>query len=298
MNLPELVEEYVKNLDATTADQHRVVVSLLERCFGQVPALAELFDRASCATFHHWLQTEPYAHRFGKPLYRSPATVNQKMGVVLSWWEDAFAEGQTDARPPSARGRGKLRLKTPKRSPRAWTEEQFRDILRHIQAAPERTEWNRHHLEALLQTIYYTGARITGVLACTLDHLSDSYVYLPAEDSKTDEEKPCQVPEWLVERLQSLYREPGDDRVFPVPFTVPTLRSHLKRVLTAAGLPAGRRDLFHKIRRTSGTAVAKGGGLPAAQEHLGHSDPATTLAYVDQTQTETDKLKWLADLRR
>ena len=57
-------------------------------------------------------------------------------------------------------------------------------------------------------------------------------------------------------------------------------------------------NLFHKIRRTSGTAVAKASGsLAAAQAHLGHSDPATTLAYVDPTQTETDKLKWLTDLR-
>jgi integrase len=297
MNLPDLVEDYVKNLDDTTAAQHAVVVSLLEKCFGHVPTLAELFDRAACAKFQHWLQTEPHAYRFGKPAYRSPATVNQKMSVVLSWWEEAFAEGHTDARLPSARGREKLRLKTPKRSPRAWTEEQFREILRHIKAAPECTEWNRHHLEALLQTVYYTGARITGLLACRLAHLNENYLYLPAEDSKTDEEKPCQIPTWLVDRLRSLYREPGDDRLFPLPFTVPTLRGHLKRVLTAAGLPAGRRDLFHKIRRTSGTAVFKTAGIGAAQQHLGHSDPATTLAYVDPTQTETDKLKWLADLR-
>ena len=149
-----------------------------------------------------------------------------------------------------------------------------------------------------MQTVYYTGARITGLLACRLMHLSDCYLYLPAEDSKTDEEKPCQVPVWLIDRLRALYRKPEDDRLFPLPFTVPTLRGHLKRVLTAAGLPAGRRDLFHKIRKTSGTAVAKASGsLAAAQQHLGHKDPATTLAYVDPTQTETDKLKWLTDLR-
>jgi integrase len=219
------------------------------------------------------------------------------VGVVLSWWEDAFSEGHTDARPPSARGRSKLRLKTPKRSPRAWTEAQFREILLHVKAAPECVEWNRHHLEALVQTVYYTGARITGLLACGLEHLADGYVYLPAESSKTDEEKPCQVPAWLIDRLLRLHRPVGDTRLFPLPFTVSTLRAHLKRVLTAAGLPAGRRDLFHKIRRTSGTAVAKIAGMAAAQEHLGHSDPATTLAYVDKTQTETNKLNWLADLR-
>lgn len=38
--------------------------------------------------------------------------------------------------------------------------------------------------------------------------------------------------------------------------------------------------------------------LVAPQQHLGHSDPATTLAYVDPTQTETDKLKWFTDLRK
>ena len=149
MNLNDFVKDYVVNLDDTTAAQHAVVVSLLERCFGHVPTLEELFDRASCAKFRHWLQTEPYGFKFGQPKYRSPATVNQKLSAVLSWWEDAFAEGHTDARPPSARVRGKLRLKTPKRSPRAWTEQQFRDILRHIKAAPECAEWNRHHLEAL-----------------------------------------------------------------------------------------------------------------------------------------------------
>src|SRR5579863_2073619 len=166
MNLSDLVQDYVVNLDDTTAAQHAVVVSLLERCFGHVPTLAELFDRESCAKFQRWLQTEPHGYWLGKPQYRTPATVNQKMSAVLSWWEDAFAEGHTDARPPSSRVRGNLRLKTPKRTPRAWTEQQFRDILRQIQAAPECTEWNRHHLEVLLQTVYYTGARITALLAC------------------------------------------------------------------------------------------------------------------------------------
>jgi hypothetical protein len=176
-----------------------------------VPALA--------ASGTAWLQI---------PQYRSPATVNQKLAVVLAWWEDAFAEGHTDARPPSARMRDKLRLKTPKRSPRAWTEKQFKNNLRHVKAAPERSEWNRNHLEALLQTVYYTGALINGLLACTLMHLGDSHLYLQAEYSKTDEEKPCQLPAWLIERLRSLYREPEDVRLFPLPFTVSTLRGHLK----------------------------------------------------------------------
>jgi hypothetical protein len=38
--------------------------------------------------------------------------------------------------------------------------------------------------------------------------------------------------------------------------------------------------------------------MAAAQEYLGHSDPATTLAYVDKTQTEVDNRHWLADLRK
>ena len=69
-------------------------------------------------------------------------------------------------------------------------------------------------------------------------------------------------------------------------------------MLTATGLPAGRRDLFHKIRRTSGRAVAKAGGMAAAQEHLGHTDPATTKAYIDPTQCERNRLQWLPDLRQ
>jgi hypothetical protein len=38
--------------------------------------------------------------------------------------------------------------------------------------------------------------------------------------------------------------------------------------------------------------------MEAAREHLGHSTVASTLAYVDRTQTEPNKLQWLPDLRK
>src|SRR5476651_1086279 len=90
MNLPDLVQQYTANLDITTAGKHTVVLSLIERCFGGVPELSEIFDRDALAKFHHWLRTDPYAWRFERPMFRSPATVNQKLGVLFSWWEDAF----------------------------------------------------------------------------------------------------------------------------------------------------------------------------------------------------------------
>jgi integrase len=58
----------------------------------------------------------------------------------------------------------------------------------------------------------------------------------------------------------------------------------MRRIVESAGLPAGRRDLFHKVRRTSATAVANKLGRAAAQDHLGHSAMSVTKVYLDPSK--------------
>jgi integrase len=60
------------------------------------------------------------------------------------------------------------------------------------------------------------------------------------------------------------------------------LRQSYRQILEAAGLPHGSKDLFHKLRRTSGTYLARATDELTAQLHLGHSHVSVTRrSYID-----------------
>jgi len=55
-----------------------------------------------------------------------------------------------------------------------------------------------------------------------------------------------------------------------------------KKILQAANLPCGRRDLFHRLRRTSATHLAAVAGIEAAEQHLDHRTPGLARStYID-----------------
>lgn len=65
------------------------------------------------------------------------------------------------------------------------------------------------------------------------------------------------------------------------------LRKRYKKILRRAGLPATRRDLFHRLRRTTATQLYNAtGGIEAAQRHLGHSDQKVTQRYIDWSKVD------------
>ena len=55
------------------------------------------------------------------------------------------------------------------------------------------------------------------------------------------------------------------------------------QILKAAELPVGRRNMFHKLRRTSATQCEIAFGHGSAQRHLGHSSPEMTQHYLDHS---------------
>ena len=62
------------------------------------------------------------------------------------------------------------------------------------------------------------------------------------------------------------------------------LRPQYREILRRAGLSAGSRDLFHKLRRTCATQLTNVADEKAAQKQLGHSDVGTTRGYIDPTK--------------
>lgn len=255
-------------LDPTTEEQYRVVCRLVER-WGECANVAELFRRESLFAFRNWLMTD-----------RAPSTVKVKLGILRTLWLHCCDQGWLTVQPP--RGR-RINPPIPRRLPDAWTPAQFDAILKHVSAAPVCGHWTPEHWRDLLETLWHTGARITALLACRLDALNGEWLTLDADDDKTLVEKRKRLPASLCERLRRSARP--DSRLFGFPRSLPTLRRHYRLILLAAGLPAGRRDLLHKVRRTSATIVAAQSGLEAACAHLGHSDSRMTRAnYVDPTQ--------------
>ena len=73
-------------------------------------------------------------------------------------------------------------------------------------------------------------------------------------------------------RLKQAKLFPGNPR---------SIRRTYDKILDGAGLPASRRDKFHKLRRTVASHIAAEKGLHAASEYLGHQSILTTKRYVD-----------------
>jgi hypothetical protein len=57
--------------------------------------------------------------------------------------------------------------------------------------------------------------------------------------------------------------------------------SHLNAILVRAGLPHGRGDKFHKIRKTTASQICKAAGLDAASRQSGHSGADVSRRYID-----------------
>lgn len=70
-----------------------------------------------------------------------------------------------------------------------------------------------------------------------------------------------------------------EDEVFPWPRQRSYVWKRLEIILQRAGLPAGRKDKFHRIRKTTASYFEAAGGN--AQKLLDHADAATTRKYLD-----------------
>lgn len=255
-------------LDESSIGQYQVFCNLIRK-WGKYRTAEQLFRREAMFEFRDWVSKG-----------RSPSTVRAKLGIYRALWMFCCDECGHREGPP----RGKrINPPIPKRKPEAWTPEEFARILAHCNAAPELTRWKADNWRDLLLTLWYTGARINGLLACKVSDLEGNWLRLPADDDKTLQEHRKELPPDLAQRLLAAPRM--HDWLFDWPMSLLTLREHYKEILKAAGLPYGRRELLHKVRRSSATAVAAQSGIEAASRHLGHTSIGMTVAnYIDPRQ--------------
>jgi integrase len=260
---------------ASTNEQYRVCLNQLYRFCGHDPTLAELSAELVAGVMFQMTEQG-----------RSVATANKFRAHAMALWKFARRRKLVDEFEEVDR------LREPRRLPIAWTTEQMGQILRAAYESPGIVCGRPAGLWwfAIIHTVLDTGSRIGAIMQlrredCDLD---DGTVLLRAETQKqlADQLLPLRPSCVRVLRMLDSPRE----MLFTWPFdhcgaSFPTLNRHLRKLLKRAGLPHGRKDLWHKFRRTCASYIKAAGGDPTAQ--LGHSSAQVTAAYLDPHITQT-----------
>jgi integrase len=217
------------------------------------------------------------------------ATINGYRALLLALWNHAHRKRRVSDPPGYVQ-----KFKVPKRIPEAWSVEDMNLILQtagqvrgRVCGVPAGDWWT-----ALILVLYETGLRINAAISIAIAdlNLESRWLFVPAENQKQDADQSFRLHPNTIAVIQRTLVAPYDQReeLFPWRFdqggTTRVLGKHYRKILKQAGLPHGRRDLFHKFRRTSATAVARVADEQAAKQHLGHSHLDVTRRYIDPRQ--------------
>jgi integrase len=178
-------------------------------------------------------------------------------------------------------------IRVPERVPRAWLIDEFRRLLMacdgehgEVCGAPSAL-WFR----AILQTAYWTGERVGALLALEWGDVEEKAIVFRAEGRKgqrSDIYRPipqeCHAAIMLIKGRRKL--------VFDWDRAYTNIWRRLGRICERAGLPNDRLSKFHRVRKTSASYYAAGGGDP--QKLMGHSSPTVTRKYLDPRIVEPD----------
>ena len=210
---------------------------------------------------------------------RSPATANGRMGCILAQWRYAWRKRLVEELPRDCE-----KLPLPKTLPTAWSTEELGQILAvcgqvegDVSGFPAGLFW-----VAVVLCYYETGPRRSALLALRCEHLDfdTGILFVPAEVQKQSADQLFKLHPDTLQLIRATQPETRH-KLFPWRMNLRAFGEHFRKILIRAGLPHGRRDLFHRIRRTSGTYVQDAAGPQAAQDHLGHSGQQVTKRYID-----------------
>ncbi len=171
----------------------------------------------------------------------------------------------------------------PRQIPIAYTAEEIGQLLATARTWPGETDGIPCRLfwPALFLVAYDTGARKGAIFALGWQHFrpDDSTLLFRAETQKQNADQLLKVSSETVAAIEAI-RKPEREKLFPWTLHEGTFYYRLKNIFKAAGLPNGRRDLLHRIRRTTATLMHRNGGDACTQ--LGHStDAVTRKHYLD-----------------
>jgi integrase len=211
---------------------------------------------------------------------RMARTVNNYRYNVLHLWRAARRYGWTTQPLPDKDQCPKL--KVPQRAPTAWNPEEMKRLIQQCRGVRVRRGWGPYHWEALVSTIYDTSVRIGALMKCQRSSFqpNERRLHIPGEFHKSKRDTVHQLHQTTCDLLTTIWRPHGDNRLFPWPWHEDEIWRKFRAIVSSAGLSSTRRDMFHKIRRTSYTYVYVAHGMQAASEHASHTEDLSRF-YLD-----------------
>lgn len=255
----------LRSLSPKSTYNYGCTITALEGFLGRAPSLADL-DELTVARF--------LAHRARE---RAVATAAKDRAQLRALHEFAARRKLCDHWPQYPP------IRVPERVPQAWFSSEMQRLLDSagqektvIDGIPGGLYWR-----ALLMLAYDTAERANALTSLKWRDVQGRHVLFPAETRKGGRRDVIrEIGEDTLAALEAIRGDRGpEDVVFPWPRTKTYIWRRLGIILERAGLPHGRRDKFHRIRRTTASYYAAAGG--SAQTLLDHADPATTRAYLD-----------------
>jgi integrase len=173
------------------------------------------------------------------------------------------------------------RIIVPERVPECWMTDELQRVLDSARQEPFSYCGFSGSLvfPAMLLTAYSTGERIGAIMGLKCRDVRGCSVIFRAEDRKgrrRDIFRDISVA--CADALLAVARGP-EDTAIPWDRHPTYVYNRLKIILKRAGLPHGRKDKFHKVRKTTASYYEAAGG--SAQRLLDHSSPAVTKKYLD-----------------
>lgn len=248
-----------------TKRQYDFALKDFDDSLGHPATLADLTDDA-IAGLLAFLQAKGLAAK----------TCNERAGRILALWRFLCQRGRMDRWPLPQK------LVVPRRAPIAWTRTELDALLLAcgrqrgmLGDIPASWWWISLHL-----VLWDSGERISALMACKWEWLSEGWLNLPAECRKgMTEDKSYQLSAEALEALECI-RRPKRELIWPWPnhpLYIWRVYCNLRR---RAGLATDRRSSFHRMRRSVASHFEAAGGN--ATELLGHSDRRLTKsAYLD-----------------
>jgi integrase len=268
MKLTELLHDFyapMRRISDRTIELYGYTIKSFGDFLGREPTVADLDELVVARFLAHRIRT------------REPATAAKDRAQLRALWEWAARGKMVDTWPRIQP------VNVPERVPEAWFTEEFQRLLTEasketvtISGTPAALFWR-----AILLVCYDTGERISSVLALRWRNVRGLTVLYEAEDRKGKRRDLLrEITEQTAEAMQAIKgsRTP-DDAVFLWDKNPKYIWRRLAIILKRAGLPSGRKDKFHKIRKTC-ASYSQAGGV-SAQDVLDHADPKTTRKYLD-----------------
>lgn len=274
--LDRLAELYVLSRPDLSADYAKNVLKVCRACSADCRGSLEYTELAS------WLRSQ--LGRFSAP---TVARYRRIINAVLRW---AYVERHVDKLIVLPRVRVEQRL------PEAWSVDDIRRLLAEAEKQPGQIGCHPAGLwwTALLETLYWTGARVGAVLAATLRDWDASRRILYLRNSKGRRYAAYVIHERTAEKVTTLAnasRSVGHDRIFAWPFSRHYFFRRLRRLVEKAGIAyrPGAFRLTHSIRRACASYLWRRNPV-LAQRHLDHTDPRVTFShYVDPRIANTER---------